>query len=730
MITKYIKKYLFAGLVGCALSTVFSSCSDEPSNEYFYTFNGEMMSDYLYNRSQYSGFTKIVERAELMNLLASYGHYTCFLPSNEAIDTYLKEKGLNTVDELSKEDCDTIARTHLVDNMYSTLSMLPTSGNMEGSTYSLPTPNMMGRYLSIGSEEIDGHAVIKVNGTAHIYYELQNDSVENGIVQPINQVLQQSNDFAADLLNQNDAIGIFFEALKRTGVYNDIQLVEDENYLYSTNAEGVKTEKSYPKYYYKSHTWQEVAWAPSSRKIGYTIFVEPDDVYLAKFKELGISTANGNLRALYDLAASIYGEVYPKDVNADGWKFENLTDSINPLRRFVQYHILNRLVAEVDKLTAPVMNVGSVHEAFGFDTKLVNPCDWYTTLLPHTMVKVDQLTVQQDEAGNDCVGIDGGKMGERFLNRRYDGSYKHRGAWIDSRIDANNEHKGVNGSYFYIDDILAFSKEVRDEVQNQRIRMDFSAIFPEVMTNNMRQVGTPTADDSNVTPDDSSSPVNGKNYYFPEGYLDGVTFSNCYCVLRRPHINFWSWQGDEWNLFGDYDFTFRIPPVPYTGEWQLRLGFCALETRGVMQVYFDGIPQGIPLDMTKYLNSELYIGDRFDGKGADGGDESLSDYKKMSTEEKAEQQKLLRNLGAYRDGRSQYHFNTSGTKYFFAGNPRTYRRILCQTTIDANTDHYIRFRVASDGKQGNNNEFMLDFFEMVPKSVYAVDGDGEMEDDL
>ena len=111
-------------------------------------------------------------------------------------------------------------------------------------------------------------------------------------------------------------------------------------------------------------------------------------------------------------------------------------------------------------------------------------------------------------------------------------------------------------------------------------------------------------------------------------------------------------------------------------------------------------------------------------------DESLGDYKKKTDEEKAEEQKLLKNLGAYRDGRSMYHFSAGGGKSYFLGNERTYRRILCQTYIDANKDHYVRFRVASDGKQGNNNEFMLDFFEMVPKSVYGVDGDGAMEDDL
>ena len=76
----------------------------------------------------------------------------------------------------------------------------------------------------------------------------------------------------------------------------------------------------------------------------------------------------------------------------------------------------------------------------------------------------------------------------------------------------------------------------------------------------------------------------------------------------------------------------------------------------------------------------------------------------------------------------QVQFAVSGKDAL--GNERTYRRILCQTYMDATKDHYIRFRVASDGKQGNNNEFMLDYLELVPKSVYGVDSDGEMEDDL
>ncbi len=678
-----------------------TSCSDEPDDEYFYTFKGEMMSDYLKNRSQYSQFTRIVERANLMDLLSSYGHYTCFLPSNDAVNAYLSTRGVSNVDQLKIEDCDTIARTHLVANMYSTIEM---------DQDRLQTANFLGRYLSTEIDSVTAEVVIE--GIAHISNTLKDDSVENGIVQPIDHVIEKSNSYIANVLRDNKKITYFYQALVATGVSKEIEKVDDPTY----------DKNAYPKYYYTSDFWKEVAWVPDTKKYGYTVFVEPDSIYDKVFRERGIS-ADDKLRALYELACQEYADVYPADQGAEGWKFENLTDSINPLKRFVRYHILDRYVPGATDLTPLVMKVGSVNEAFGIETTKINPCDWYTTLLPHTMIKVDQLPEKGKAIGTDRYG-DSDVRGERYLNRRYENGYTIHGQMIDASVDKDYVHDALNGHYFYVNDIVSFNKQTQSVVQNVRIRMDFSTIFPEVMTNDMRLKGIPTADDNSSTPDDASTPKNGRNFYFPLGYLDGVTFTNCALVMRRPHINFWSWQGDEWNIFGDYDFTFRIPPVPESGNYQLRLGFCALPSRGVMQTYFDGVAQGIPLDMTKFLDSELYIGDRFTS------DESGSNWDKMSDEDKAEEQKLLKNLGAYRAGRSTYHFNTSGTKYYFTGNARTYRRILCQTYIDADKEHYLRFRVASDGKQGNNNEFMLDYFEIVPSSVYSVDGEGAMEDDL
>ena len=65
----------------------------------------------------------------------------------------------------------------------------------------------------------------------------------------------------------------------------------------------------------------------------------------------------------------------------------------------------------------------------------------------------------------------------------------------------------------------------------------------------------------------------------------------------------------------------------------------------------------------------------------------------------------------------------------FATQTQTFRIVLCTVHIDPNKDHFLRFRSVST-KMGNNNEFMLDYLELVPKSVYGVTDEGEIEDML
>lgn len=686
-------KYIFVGVV-CALTGMATvSCSDEPDDENFYTFTGEMMSDYFRNRPEYSDFAYIVDQAGMTDLLSAYGHYTCFLPSNKVVENYLNKKGLNSVKDLTREQCDTIARTHLVNNMYATIDM---------NDGTLNTANMNKRYIQIThTVDKNDNSVVQLNRMSNIIFELKDDSVENGIIHPIDVLLENSNSSISDVLKANDRIRIFYEGLVATGLRDTLIKTKDESY------DGSK----YGTYSYTSDFWREIAVAPEEKKYGFTVFVEPDDLYEKKFKEYGISTSNGMVRALYDLACKIYDPVFAGDADYKAaYGFDKITDRNNPLNMFMAYHILTRDVIGWNKLTPIEVHSGIVDGAIGIKIDKMNPCDWYETLMPRTMMKLEQATVRE-YMGNS-------ERGQRYINRRVDDKFSIDGSKIQPTVEADYLQDAPNGRYFYIDDIIAFSKDTQEKVLNDRIRMDFSTIFPEVMTMNMRLNGDPTKDDESSKADHTFK--NGKNYWFPKGYLDNVTMEgNGVLVYRRPHWNFWSYEGDEFNLFGDYDFTFRLPPVPYEGEYQIRLGFCALDTRGVAQIYFDGKPQGIPVDMRKRLSDETILGDQF-------GTKKWAD---MTDEEKAEDQKMLKNLGYYRGAYGGYH-SSGSTINEFVDNPRTYRLVLCTVHINPKKDHYIRVRCTSSSKLGNNNEFMMDYLEIVPKSVYGISSSGAMETDL
>ena len=689
---KIVGVMLFAMLTPLS-PLMLTSCSDEPDSQYFYTFTGEMMSDYLKNRPEYSEFTEIVERAGLMDLLAAYGHYTCFAPNNDAVDEYLKKRGFTSVSDLSKEDCDTIARTHLVSSMYTTFEMIG---------HKLPSVNMLSRYLATEPGfDSDSNAVIVLEGLARIKFELKDDSVENGIMQPIDKVIEKSNSYITDLMRENPKISIFYKALSRTGVINDVMLVEDEDYnpknyeSHSMTSGGAESD---------ARTYE----VPDYKKYGYTFFIEPDSILEEKYNIKKSSSDDSDLKALYDLACTIYDPIYPDDVDKEGHDYDHLTSDINPLRRFIQYHILNKWAAGVDDLTPQeIVNKAPFDGAIGIDESMINPCDWHYTLLPHKMIKVDKVTVAKWRRGS--------MRGDRYINRRSDDKFQILGQRIEPKED-EYKHDGINGHYFYVNDLVKFDTEVRDKVQNLRIRMDFNTVFPEFITNGLRILGDPFQQQS-------TEEKYGRNWVFPEGYLDGVSFTNCFLTWRRPisWADIYMW--DEFNLTGNYDFSFRLPPVPFDGEWQVRLGYTQQDTRGVAQIYIDGVPQGIPLDMTIKLDDDYYIGEDFIS--------DLDVYDGMTAEEKSEYYKTLKNLGVYPHPRSLYCDNGGqGSRAYNITYNIGIRRIISQSYLDSNKDHFMRFRVASDGKQGNNNEFALDFIELVPKSVYGVDGDGEMEDDL
>lgn len=662
-----------------SLSLSFTSCNDEPDKENYYSFLGEMMSEYLTSRREYSEFAQIVDRAGLMSQLSAYGHYTCFCPDNKAVEEFLAAKG-KTLTSLTDAECDTIARTHLVNVMYSTFEM------KDGV---LATQNMNRRPLEISHGfDADSNSVVILNNTAVLDFYMQNDSVENGIVHPINKVLESSTNTLPDVIKQNDRVSLYSLALQSTGLAEKMKLYKDDSYE--------DTDEFYD--YITGSNIHEAATPPDDHLYGYTAFLVPDSVLEAKY-------AVTDLKGLYDLACSIYDPMYPEDVAAEGHSFDNLTSEVNPLYRFMAYHLLNRNVQGFNFLT--------VRDDFGVLTEVANPTDWYQTMLPYTMIKVEHLTVRKWLG--EATRLD------RYINRRYDNIYQEEGVRVQPRVEAGYENMALNGVYFYVDDVLKFDEKTRDVVDNCRIRMDFSTIFPEVMTNNMRMNGDRTKDDDNSTTSYDHTFKYGRNYYFPNGYLDGVHIGgNGYFIYRRPRQGYWSLHGDEFICQGNYDISFRLPPVPFEGDWQIRLGYAAMPIRGIAQIYFDDVPQGIPLDMTRDLAHSSILGDHFKVNG--------KDYTSFTEDQKSDDRKTLKNLGFYRGTNGGYRTGGSDQQHF-ADIKETLRIVLCTVHIAPGEDHYLKVRAVSS-KQGNNNEVMLDYLELVPKSVYGVTDEGAQEDDL
>ena len=79
-------KYIIFGAL-CALPLVMTtSCSDEPDKDNFYTFTGEMMSDYINNRAEYSDFAYIVDQADLTDLLPAFQYSHAGILAEEGTD--------------------------------------------------------------------------------------------------------------------------------------------------------------------------------------------------------------------------------------------------------------------------------------------------------------------------------------------------------------------------------------------------------------------------------------------------------------------------------------------------------------------------------------------------------------------------------------------------------------------------------------------------------------------
>lgn len=604
-----------ASLIAALSLFVLTGCVEELKTENFYTFTGEMISDYLDNRpDQFSSFSYVLERAGVKQLLAAYGTYTCFAPDNDAFAIYMNEHGYTAIEQLSDADCDTIAFGHVIKVEYLTTDL---DNGVVG------TANMNDRFIQVYIDSLNSDYY--VNRTAKIL--VKDQEVENGVIHVVDHVLLPSTEQLPDLMQQDPAISLFCEAMKLTHFDDSLQKYMDEKYVYDEST-------------YNYVRQNEICVKPKHRRYGYTGFIETNEA-LAR---AGIE----NLADLVRYAKEVYDASYPEDA---GKYDDDFTHRKNPLNRFVSYHFLNRTIY-ASKITTTV-SIMPQYESV----------DFYETMCPGTILKVEK------GQGTRYKGL--------RINRRWDTSFQVEGVLVHD----NNGFDGNNGVYYTIDRPLVYDTDVKTKVLNARIRVDAASLMPELSTN-----GVFRNDEKQC-------------YWVPEGFSENMKFyQESIVIYQYQQPDYWCWYGDEIIGFGLYDFSLKLPPVP-EGTYEIRYGYVPMAQRGITQIYVDDIPQGIPIDLT--VNTYGTYNDPRIGWVRDTGDDETDD----------KNDKAMHNRG-YMKGPDSQCFTTAKT--LARSQQNLLRKIVATQYLTPDKDHYIRFRSVTE----NSLEFMLDYIELCPKSVY------------
>lgn len=528
--------YIFVLALG--ISGVASCVDNDFEDANYYTATKRTAAQLIEDDpGRYSQFKALLQRANYYSLLSTYGTFTVFAPTNDAVAQYLAENGFKTIDEIPPATCDTLARTHIVSK-----GAFFTTDYSDGA---LPEMNMDDRYLVLSSDSdvTNNNALLLfVNKNSRIVQK--DDSVTNGVVHTINRMLTASNLFLPDLMAQDPTITIFSEALKLTNLTDSLTKFIDLGYYCSDDSvtDGVTVHyggRDMPAYY------------PEKRYFKFTAFVEPDSIYRKK----GIN----DLQDLIAYAKRIYDASFPNDA---GLYDDDFTHRKNPLNRFVSYHLMDRIGNYGDWAPSGVILTDCCRP------DVADPEDFWQTMCPGAMLRFCRANgvLYANRKGHKTKVIDGCK-GVKVLSASESG--KH-------------DQNAINGVYHYLDDILVYDVNVRDKVLNCRMRIDGTTLSADFMNQGAR--GHQGYTKEYVTA-------------FKNGYISNWKTSPETFIGVHPDDVWWSsYLGNAICVKGQYDVQIKLPTPP-PGLYEIRLGFVAGADRGVVQVYLNNEACGIPVDL-------------------------------------------------------------------------------------------------------------------------------------
>lgn len=391
-------------LIGVCSLLMMACDSDDIAQESMYTFTGETIASYCKNHEELTMFYQMIHDCGAATLLSTYGHYTCFAPTNEAVETYLRNKGIS-YEELTPEMKQKIVYSSTISNKQK--EYLSTDFS-EGS---LSSPSMADRYVVVSFTLNEaGERIITINKQAQVISA--DNEVHNGVLHVVNTVIEPSEETFLNRLQAMPEYAIWAKIYAASGLDEGMNDLYDPEYV---GEEGSEYEHC---------------------KLGWTMFVEPDELLKSSGLQLGTDT----LAAVETFASRWYGTQAKGEYDQED----------NALHKFVAYHILNRQMS----------TSSFVYNGFTVASSYKQKCyEYYETELKNRLMEF--------KAGGQ-------------INTQKDGSFV-------GLVDDKSNIDVANGFIHTLKNLLVYDEDIMTkDVLHKRIRFDFYAIPPQLTNNNIR----------------------------------------------------------------------------------------------------------------------------------------------------------------------------------------------------------------------------------------------------
>ena len=369
---------------------------------------------------------------------------------------------------------------------------------------------------------------------------------------------------------------------------------------------------------------------------------------------------------------------YPNATNPD------LTSPDNAVNQFVAYHLVKGAMS-YNKL---VIHYNEVGYAYTNPLKLgIDKMQYW-----ETMGKYPRLLKMTEGAQT------AGKRLNRYVAKydwdTYDELDVPRPGILVSPDNGVRDIQALNGFYYPIDDVLWYDEDVPGKVLNERIRFDVLSQQPELMTNGLRAL------------------PNANYYYIYDGYCEGIRYSDdTQLTLLEVYglAGNRAFEQDEPFFEGNYDVIFKLPRVPNSGTYELRVAVGNGDGCGMMQIYLGTDKNnlsaiGLPLDMRYNEQTAATLFGYF--IDSDLKDDNLRKERDMRNHD------VMKGTNCY--GSASSAGTTGGRSDGFA--LHKLRHILYRGYVDQNKTYYIRFKTILSNPAAHLD---IDYMEWCPKNVYA-----------